>query len=183
MRLRLKLLNGSSYHKFIQLRLVIGSIIILSLIVLFLFALFPSTISVTRMVQINCTESRILNDISDLRNWKNWNEFVILQAGKNKLIAKPDSVQIDYLRVDGNEISLSGVGPDHVYTLWTRGSKMFMGQFMIDAKKGPPIVIWTMHFDVKWYPWEKLASMFYDKQLGPLMERSLVLLRDELEKP
>jgi Polyketide cyclase / dehydrase and lipid transport len=164
------------------LRLVIGSIVILSLIVLFLFALFPSTVSVTRMVQINSSEDKILNSISDLRTWKRWNEFVNSPVAKNNLQSKPDSAWADHLQVGGNEISLSSVDHDHVYTLWTRGNKMFTGQFIIDTKNGPPIVIWTMNFDVKWYPWEKLASMFYDKQLGPLMEKSLMQLRDELEK-
>jgi Polyketide cyclase / dehydrase and lipid transport len=164
------------------LRLVIGSVVILSLIVLFLFALFPSTVSVTRMVQIKSTEDKILNSISDLRNWKNWNEFVIFPAEKNDLYTKPDTAQVNYLRVGGNEISLSGVDHDHVYTIWSRGRKKFTGEFIIDAKNGPPIVIWTMNFDVKWYPWEKLASMFYEKQLGPRMEKSLMQLRDELER-
>ena len=165
------------------MRLVIGSIVILSLIVLFLFALFPSTVSVTRMVLINSPEEKILNKISDLRTWKSWNEFVNSPVAKNSLLTKPDTAWTDYLRVGGNEISLTGVDRDHVYTLWTRGNRMFTGQFMIEAKKGPPIVIWTMNFNIKWYPWEKLASMFYDKQLGPLMEKSLVQLRSELEKP
>ena len=164
------------------MKLVIGSIVILSLIVLFLFALFPSTVSVTRMVQINSSEDKILNRISDLRTWKNWNEFVNSAATKNEIRSKPDSASVDYLRVSGNEISRSGVDRDHVYTIWTRGNRMFTGQFIIDAKNGPSIVIWTLNFDVKWYPWEKLASMFYDKQLGPLMEKSLVQLRNELER-
>jgi hypothetical protein len=133
------------------------------------------------MVQINSSENKILNDISDLRNWKRWNEFVNIPTAKNNPRAKPDSAWTDYIRVSGNEIRLSSVASDHVYTLWTRGDRMFTGQFMIDAKNGPPIVIWTMNFNVKWYPWEKLASMFYDKQLGPLMEKSLMQLRNELE--
>ena len=165
------------------MRLVIGSIVILSLIVLFLFALFPSTVSVTRMVLINSPEEKILNKISDLRTWKSWNEFVNSPVAKNSLLTKPDTAWTDYLRVGGNEISLTGVDRDHVYTLWTRGNRMFTGQFIKKNKKGPPIVIWTMNFNIKWYPWEKLASMFYDKQLGPLMEKSLVQLRNELEKP
>ena len=32
------------------------------------------------------------------------------------------------------------------------------------------VVEWTMHFHLHWYPWEKLAGMFYDKELGPQME-------------
>jgi hypothetical protein len=26
---------------------------------------------------------------------------------------------------------------------------------------------------LKWYPWEKFASIIFDRQLGPYMERSL----------
>jgi hypothetical protein len=134
------------------------------------------------MVQINSSEDKILKKISDLRTWKTWNEFVNHLESKNTANMKPDSTRTDYLRVGGNEISLSKVDTGHIYTLWTRGNKMFVGQFIIDGKNVPPVVIWTMNFNIKWYPWEKLASMFYDKQLGPVMEKSLIQLRDELEK-
>jgi hypothetical protein len=134
------------------------------------------------MVQINSSEDKIVNKISDLHTWKSWNEFVNSPVAKIDMAAKQDCVRADYLRVGGNEIFLSVADLDHVNTRWTRGDKMFTGEFIIDAKNGPPIVIWTLNFNVKWYPWEKLASMFYDKQLGPLMEKSLVQLRDELER-
>ncbi|HET6999913.1 MAG TPA: hypothetical protein VFI33_01305 [Puia sp.] len=165
------------------MRLAIGSIVILSLIVLFLFALFPSAVSVTRIVQINSSEDKILNMISDLRTWKSWNEFVNSPDSKNIPGTKPDSIWADHLRIGDNEISLLVADPEHVNTLFTHGNQMFTGRFIIDAKNRPAIVIWTLNFKVKWYPWEKLASMFYDKQLGPLMEKSLVQLRNELEKP
>ena len=164
------------------MRLVIGSIVILSLIVLFLFALFPSNISVTRMVQINSPEEKIMDSISDLRTWASWNEFVHSNSVKNHPDAKRDSVSADYIRVDGNEISRSGVKRNDVYTTWTRGNRAFTCQFMMDDSKGMTVVVWTMNFNIKWYPWEKLASMFYDRQLGPLMEKSLVQLRDKLER-
>lgn len=163
------------------MRLVIGSIVILSLIVLFLFALFPAHVSVTRMVRISSSEDRIRNKISDLRTWQSWNEFANAPGKKNNPDTKPDSVRTDYLRVDGSEISISGVSHNYVNTLWKRGNRMFTGQFMIDDSKGQPVVIWTMNFNIKWYPWEKLASMFYEKQLGPLMEKSLMQLQSELE--
>jgi hypothetical protein len=164
------------------LRLAIGSIVILSLIVLFLFALFPSTVSVTRMMQINSSEDKILNRISDLRTWKSWNEFVNSPVSKNNPGTKTDTDRADHLWIGDNEISILVTDRDHVNTLFTHGNQMFTGQFIIDAKNRPAIVIWTLNFKVKWYPWEKLASMFYDKQLGPLMEKSLVQLRDGLEK-
>ena len=134
------------------------------------------------MIRINSSEDKILNKIADLRTWKSWNEFVNHSGGKNNLNTKPDSAWADYLRIGGNEISLSGVDKNRINTLWTRGNKMFVGQFIIDNRNGMPILIWIMNFNIKWYPWEKLASMFYDKQLGPMMERSMIKLRDELEK-
>ena len=123
-----------------------------------------------------------MNKISDLRTWKTWNEFVNYPVAKNTGGMKPDSASADYLRIGGNEISLSVPEGDRVNVLFTHGNQMFTGLFIIDAKNRPVIVIWTLNFNVKWYPWEKLASMFYDKQLGPLMEKSLVQLRDEVEK-
>jgi hypothetical protein len=46
---------------------------------------------------------------------------------------------------------------------------------------GQVILQWSLKFHLRWYPWEKLAGMFYDKQLGPLMEKSLLNLRKSLE--
>lgn len=36
-------------------------------------------------------------------------------------------------------------------------------------------------FHLKWYPWQKLGSIIYDKQLGPVMEKWLVELKKEVE--
>jgi hypothetical protein len=147
------------------LRLVIGSIVILSLIVLFLFALFPSDISVTRLVLINRPKAEIRKKIADLREWSSWNLFY--KNGSDKpisyVIGKIDSENIHEVYVD---IHLLKATPD-----------------FFSGVAGQTALEWTLKFHLKWYPWEKLASMFYDKQLGPLMEKSLVQLRNELEKP
>ncbi len=36
-------------------------------------------------------------------------------------------------------------------------------------------------FYLKWYPWEKLESIVYDKQLGPVMEKELAELKEAVE--
>lgn len=164
------------------MRLVIGSIVILSLIVLFLFALFPSDISVTRLVLINRPKAEIRKKIADLREWSSWNLFY--KNGSDKpisyVIGKIDSENIHEVYVD---IHLLKATPDSVYTLWQHDGKSFEGNFFFSGVAGQTALEWTLKFHLKWYPWEKLASMFYDKQLGPLMEKSLVQLRNELEKP
>jgi Polyketide cyclase / dehydrase and lipid transport len=164
------------------LRLIIGSLIVFSLVILFLFALFPSHISVTRLISINRSPTEVLDKIADLRTWKNWNEF-INQPGSNNSPAGPaDSGGTDQLKVNGAVIRLVNVEKDGISTLWERGDRKFTGRFQIERKENQTILAWTFDFDVKWYPWEKLASMFYNKQLGPVMEKSLVKLRDLVEK-
>jgi hypothetical protein len=120
--------------------------------------------------------------MSDLRTWKTWNEFLIQPGSNNNSAGASDSARSDHLRVNGAVIRLVKVEKDEILTLWERGERMFAGRFLLQEKNGQTIIVWTFEFDVKWYPWEKLASMFYNKQLGPVMEKSLVNLRDLLEK-
>jgi hypothetical protein len=164
------------------LRLVIGSLIVFSLVILFLFALFPSHISISRVISINRPQTEVLDKISDLRTWKSWNEFLIQPGSNNNSAGVTDSAGSDHLRVNGAIIRLARVEKNGITTLWERGDRLFTGRFLLQEKDRQTILVWTFEFDVKWYPWEKLASMFYNKQLGPVMEKSLVNLRDLLEK-
>jgi hypothetical protein len=162
-------------------KLIFASLLVFSLIILFLFALFPSDISVTRVVQINKPRAEVRYKIADLREWKSWNDFLYKACGNRSVSwarGKEDSIHIErpYIRVD-----LLKTTPDSVITRWEQDKKYFNGNFILTEMSGQTVLEWTLYFHVKWYPWEKLASMFYDKQLGPLMENSLIKLRNELE--
>jgi len=153
------------------------------MVFLFLFALFPSDISVSRVIQIHRSRPEVFQKIADLREWKSWNDFLYKAYAQNNLshaAGKEDSTQISrpYVTVD-----LLKTVQDTVVTRWKQGNKSFLGSFDFTELNGQTVVDWTMHFHVSWYPWEKLASMFYEKQLGPLMEKSLVNLKNELEMP
>lgn len=165
------------------MKLIIASLLIFSLVILFLFALFPSDITVSRVVQINRPPSEVIRKINDLREWKNWNDFLLNAYGNQRVswaTGKEDSNQItrSYVIVD-----LLISGPDTVTTRWKHEGKSFTGNFTMTEINGQTIVEWTLFFHIPWYPWDKMASMFYDKQLGPLMEKSLINLRNELENP
>jgi hypothetical protein len=165
------------------LRLVIGSIVIFSIIILFLFALFPSDISVTRMIQINKPKTEIRKKIVDLRKWTNWNRFLFETDSVNKITGyATGKIDSNYIHEVYVNIDLLRTKPDSVFTRWQHDGKSFKGNFILTDMNGRTVVEWTLYFHIKWYPWEKLASMFYDKQLGPVMEKSLINLRNELER-
>ncbi|HEY4965032.1 MAG TPA: SRPBCC family protein [Puia sp.] len=165
------------------MKLFIGSLLVLSLVILFLFALFPSEITVSRVVQINKPPADVLKKIDDLREWKNWNDFLFAGYAQNSVSyahGEEDSIKIvrPYVTVD-----LLKSGGDTVITRWRHDGKSFTGKFVLSGMNRQTILEWTLRFHVQWYPWDKLASMFYDKNLGPLMEKSLMNLKNEMETP
>jgi hypothetical protein len=166
------------------LKLIIASLIVFSLVILFLFALFPSDISVSRIIQIRNTPERVYKKIADLREWKSWNEFLFetyaanSQAGYGQ--GRNDSNYLDRINV---QVELLKALPDTVITRFRHSNQSFTGNFIMTEMNGQTILEWTLVFHIKWYPWDKLASMFYEKQLGPVMEKSLLHLQKELETP
>lgn|GEM_PF-100219 len=162
------------------MKLIIASLLVFSLVILFLFALFPSDISVTRVVQIRSTKQAVYKKIADLREWKSWNGLMI-NSFENKVYA---AITTDSGKISrGNfSIILMKALPDTVITRWQNEKKYFTGNFTLSRQaNGSTILEWTLYFHIKWYPWDKLASMFYEKQLGPLMEKSLSELQKQLE--
>jgi hypothetical protein len=151
-------------------------------IILFLFALFPSDISVSRIVQINRPASEVAAKIDDLREWRSWNEFVIhLSPGKinrTTQVSGADSV-LEY--IGDVRVQLMEVHKDSIVTLWLHGDDSFAGVFKLMETNGQTVLAWDLKFHIKWYPWSKLASMFYDKNFGPRMEKSLLNLKNEME--
>jgi hypothetical protein len=164
------------------LKLIIASIIILFGVVLFLFSLFPSRLTVSRVVLINAPQSAVAGRIADLRTWKNWNELTREKTGGTA--AKKNAGLSDSARLENETFSIHLVKQtaDSVITRWQDAKgRSFTGKFTLTESGGQVILQWSLEFHVRWYPWEKLASMFYDRQLGPLMEQSLKNLRKLLE--
>jgi hypothetical protein len=166
------------------LKLFIISLLVFSGIILFLFALFPSDISVSRVVQINKPPAEVTEKIDDLRKWKSWNEFVIHpSAGKINSPAQLERADSALLDIGDVHIQLTELHKDSILTLWRHGNDSFVGVFKMADLNGQTILAWDLKFHIKWYPWNKMASMFYDKNLGPQMEKSLMNLKNEIETP
>jgi hypothetical protein len=78
-------------------------------------------------------------------------------------------------------VEILSAGQDTILTRWKNGQRSFTGNYILTRMDGQTVLEWSLHFHINWYPWEKLASMFYDKQLGTMMENSLLKLKNELE--
>ena len=165
------------------MKLFIASLLVFSLVILFLFALFPTDITVSRVVQINRSSAEVLRKIDDLREWKSWNELLVNGLDNMKKVNAPVKIDSSHIQKGFFMIDLLKVVPDTVTTVWHQEEKSFTGNYFLSGADQQTVVEWTLQFHIHWYPWDKLASMFYDKNLGPGMEKSLMNLKNELESP
>jgi len=165
------------------LKLIIGSLLVFSLVILFLFALFPSNITVSRIIQINRSPAEVMGKIDDLREWKSWNELLANGLGNMKKVLAPVKIDSSHIQKGYFMIDLVKVVPDTVTSIWHQEEKSFTGNYFLSGADRQSVVEWRLQYHIQWYPWDKLASMFYDKNLGPGMEKSLMNLKTELEGP
>lgn len=158
------------------IKLALISFVAIFLVVFLLSLLIPSHVRVSRAVNIDAPVDSVMNRLKDIRNWKSWNimlhnpEYKDVQFAENSFTS--DQVQIKQ----------TAVKKDSVLTLWHQknGRDINAGMACFNLN-GVTSVQWYFDFQLRWYPWEKIGSIIFDKQLGPPMEQSLGKLKKEVE--
>ena len=132
------------------MKLFIASLLVFSLVILFLFALFPSDISVTRVVQINRPKTDVSHKIADLREWKSWNELLVNGLDNIKTVYAP--VKMDSVRIQKGyfTVDLVKAVPDTMITIWQQEKKSFTGNYFLTGSDHQTVVEWTLHFHIQW---------------------------------
>jgi hypothetical protein len=162
-----------------HLRLLFISILVLFLVWLGISLLIPSHIRISRAIDIFSTRQRVYEQISDLRRWDGWNQFTANSGLSNMRFSGPSSGSGAWLQSDQLKIRINNSNTDSVSSFWEqKHGKSFSGGFNImELRTGTITVQWYFDFYLKWEPWEKFSSIVYDKQLGPVMEESLIKLK------
>ena len=164
------------------LKLALISIVVLFCVVTAIGLLFPSTIEVTRAVNINASPDSVKPFITNISNWKLW-----MQNTNNASIlfkTTQTSGEGTIANISGNEITIAHVTKDSIQLIWkTPGGKIQMSNFEFISDSLKPITRLQWHFQqqLKWYPWERFGAMMNDKILGPLMDSSLNDLKRKIE--
>lgn len=165
-------------------KLVLISIIVFFLVVCFLFALFPRDVMVSRVVRIPVSRVELNGVLSNLSDWPRWNHFLDGTDGANLKISATPNLPGSTIETGQLTVKLMSKGLDSIKTSWTnsRGRELSCIFLLTPAEEGSSYFQWKLIFHLRWYPWEKLGSMFYERQFGPVMEKSILDLRHFLEK-
>jgi hypothetical protein len=157
------------------LKLMLISAVVLFLILTAFASLLPSAVRISRAMDISALPDQVRKEITDLRNWQHWNEYVTALAQKTVTMNRITSDELTVTRID--------TSAEMIQTSWQqKDGKSFPGNFRLIANGSQTTVQWYFEFHVKWYPWEKFGTIIYDKQLGPVMENSLRNLKQQVER-
>jgi Polyketide cyclase / dehydrase and lipid transport len=167
--------------RFIKLFLI--SIVVLFLVMTALSSLLPAHLRMSRAIDISASKEKVFTLINDTKTWDTWNQFISNTALTNKSFSSPSTGSGAYITSDQLKIRIDKSSIDSITTSWNQSNaKRFTGGYnILELRTGTITVQWYFDFTFKWYFWEKLSSLLYEKQLGPVMEESLTKLKETVE--
>ena len=164
------------------LKLAVISFVILFLIVTSIGLLFPSTVRVSRAINISAPYDTVYNYLNNVTYWKLWMDGA--DSTTIKFISTNTQGQGAVIKIGTGNVSITRITADSILTEWKseQGNIQTSGfRLVTDTVHKITTVQWYFEQHVEWYPWERFGSMANDKILGPIMEQSLDKLKKILE--
>jgi hypothetical protein len=159
-------------------KLAIISAVVLFLVTYLFSLIIPSQIRVSRAMNISVPNDSLRARVTDLRQWKQWNE----------LVSNPELTNQQYTEnkfsSDQLQVTRQPSTGDTLYTAWRqqKNAQVLASGFTWQGTGDQLVIQWYFDVKLRWYPWEKFGSIVFDKQMGPPMEKSLGNLKKLLEK-
>jgi hypothetical protein len=163
------------------LRLALISFILLFLLVMGISLFIPSHIRISKAINLKSDNNKVMNFVADPAQWKSWypgldSSRLLTEQGviKGVFLTRQPKPYLRLVKKEGDEITAEFAGHkmNPVINVW---------QVIGDARGDSVVFQWYMDFDLRWYPWEKFASLLLEKSYGPKMEQGLNSLKKLVE--
>jgi hypothetical protein len=164
-----------------HIKLVVISFVVLFIIVTLISLLIPSHVTISKAIHINATREKVMEQLADPVKWKNWypgaDSAAFIYANSKIVGILSSRHSLTGLIITGKTDSSvtavnSGLGAKDISLGWN---------LIAGASPGVVSVQWHMDFKLHWYPWEKFASLLFEKQYGVQMEQGLGKLKKLVE--
>ena len=157
---------------------------LLSVVILFILAtafslLLPSQVIISRAIDIYASKEKVYNIINQPEQWKFWVE------NRDSLPVSISTHQQNTFILGTTKAWILTSTPNQINTHWQVGKgQVIPAEFNFVEQTGSDYITlqWKFVQKVKWYPWEKFASIVSDKILGQFMEASLDNLKRHAEQ-
>jgi len=160
------------------IRLIIFSFVSLFAVVLIISLFIPSHIRISRATEIHTSPDSVRPYLADPLKWKSWYPNLdSAEVYREKGIVKGMSSG----KQGGALLIIDSISATLVRTRYEVGSRrdVLSGWALHFDPAHPELVTvqWYMDFHLRWYPWEKFASLVFEKSYGPMMEAGLDRLK------
>jgi hypothetical protein len=167
-------------------KLAIFSFVFLFTIVWLISLLIPSEVRVSRATDIRADKGSVLAMIKDVNRWKEWYPNLDSFDGVKPITKDGKLVGLILDNKDPDKpvfLELENVGRDEV-TAFFEGQRikpvLNTWKVLEHPDKGLITLQWSMDFKLRWYPWEKFASLVLEKSNGQRMEFGLANIKKRL---
>jgi thiamine kinase-like enzyme len=153
------------------------SLIVLGVIVTLIGLLFPSSVLVSRAVDIKAPIDSIKFRVGSLEQWNQW--IAGMNDSSVKIISSTDA------QLGNTHVQISQITDSTVVSTWTslNGQQQLSTIRIIgNSTQDYAVVQWQFVQKIGWYPWDRYGSMMNDKIMGTMMEQNLQSLKNSLEQ-
>lgn len=158
-------------------------------VVVFLISLLlPSKVTVAKSVEINASHEKIMNQVVNFEEWKNWypafkdeNITVIKNPSEENVLSsvtlKDSNGKIVKLNLlDSNKHTID------IQVLSSSSTKVNYQFVLIPKINNETQLTWNINLDLGWLPWKKIEGILMDRFSGPQYQSALENLRKAAEK-
>jgi hypothetical protein len=148
-------------------KLALLSIFFLFLVVTLISLLIPSHVRISKAINIQGTRDSIFALIRDTARWKQWHPAFIPGDSAPKF----PTVHITTQAQNDSEV---------VMQLQQLNKPQVINGWKVYEHSGADSLTlqWYMDFHIKWYPWSKFGSLFYENTYGVMMQQGLENIRN-----
>ena len=159
------------------IRLLLISFFVLFVFITIISLFIPSHIKLSKALNVGADKSEIMLQISEPLNWKAWypgldSAEILYKDGK--------AIGWTFNRKGKADIEIIKKTPDEIQAAF-KGENMrpvINGWKVVTYSQTDSVTVqWYMDFHLRWYPWEKFASLLLEKSYGPQMEQGLTNLK------
>jgi hypothetical protein len=153
------------------IKLAILSFIFLFIVVTAISLLIPSHIRISKAINIGAPQDSIFYFIKEKGRWPLWYPAFMSTDSSRK---KPQ-IEISPKAASDSEL---------VFQLQQEGKMPLINGWKIYHHPSTDSLTlqWYSDFHLKWYPWQKFGSLFYENTYGVMMEQGLGNLKRLAEK-
>ena len=164
----------------IILAFLFGVITLLSLII-------PSTVMSAKSIEVRGEKAFIYQQISDLREWKNWHPtFMQIDSADKQIKTTASSDLLSLQKNEGNIYSIKKVSADtaNVHFEGLKNSDVARDIYY-SVQQQEQSDTYTVEIKsvehLRWYPWDKFRGLFHEQSQGPFLEMVLNSLKKYVE--